>query len=408
MMRTVAKFFFSCLCAVFVFGQIMAQQSPVQQRAAALKNEQRMQEKEHGIVTASATEIMHQTTPDTFTQSEAHLQVKGVKSLLALESSQKFIPYLDIISDCLVKEAELKDTHYVFYHTFENVWRVAQDLFTQLSAHFNPLVKKTNPDFTYLRFEKLSASQAKEFLIKELQTNGLVDDRGKMSALLLSVNLSLFGNIGFEGECTWCFFTRQMRRKEPEVQDYQAIMNTFGLTHKYINELMALPKLFETKEKTIVQIFVPIKKVDEIGYLSWATGMPAHPKLMQWIREYMQRKDMAANNIKRTEHSSQWLAKNFQQEQERNPLFKDLMESVKRNDYSIDAFLKMYRNNPWALPNINDVQARLIFSSAVLLNPDSGIRLYRYSTASKKQLDEYSRRLTEIVNKIISEPRKGG
>ena len=55
------------------------------------------------------------------------------------------------------------------------------------------------------------------------------------------------------------------------------------------------------------------------------------------------------------------------------------------------------------IKNINIMSARLIFTPDVLLNPNAGVKFFRYSTAKPDQLERYHKRLNEVVNKILSE-----
>jgi hypothetical protein len=377
-------------------------------RSEAVSNVQVEQKAKYGLDDRSPVDVQRQTTSDRFTQTEAFLQLRRTRDLLEKESSSRFIPYLNIISDCLVKEQDLKASHYAFYHATGNEWRLAQDLYTQLYARQNP-GKTVGETFTFLRFKNLSERNAKEFLVNELKKNGLVDDTGKLGAILLSVNLSLFGNIGWPTSCTWEYFLKEMGHKVPDRKIYEKMMDKFGLSHgkKHIDELLSLVKLYDTKENTLLQIFVPQDTIDDIGYLSWSKGMPMHEESIDWIKDYKKRKSLTKKDGKHpTVLAMEELAHRFKKEKESNPLFKDLMESVKDGDFSVDAFLKVYRNTPWKVSNINNTQVRLIFSPDVLLNPASGVQFYRYSTVSKKRLSEYLKRLNEIVDKIIAE--KGG
>ena len=348
--------------------------------------------------------VQAQRTSDRFTQTEAFLQLTRIRDLLSEESSSRYIPYLNIISDCLVKEQELKNSHYAFYHTTDNEWRLAQDVYTQLYIRQNPLGKKVGETFTFLRFDDFPELNAKEFLVNELKKNGLVNDTGELGAVLLSVNVSLFGNTGRPTSCTWDYFLKEIGHNVPDRKAYEKMMDKFGLTHKYIDQLLSLMKLYDTKENTLLQIFVPQNRIDDIGYLSWSKGMPLHEESIDWIKEYMKKKSWTH---KQGKHVAVWamedLAKQFKKEQEKNPLFKDLIESVQAGDFSVDGYLKGYRNKPWKTPDINNTQVRLIFSPDGLLNPAAGIQFYRYATVSKTKLKEYYKRLNEIIDKIITE-----
>jgi len=92
----------------------------------------------------------------------------------------------------------------------------------------------------------------------------------------------------------------------------------------------------------------------------------------------------------------------FKDEQEGNPIFSSLLERVNAGDFTLSYFLKFYRNYPEKIEDINNFQARLIFTPKVLLNPLSGVKIFRYSTATAEQLQKYSQKFDEIVEKIIS------
>src|SRR5690606_13086003 len=285
-----------------------------------------------------------------------------------------------------------------FYHGTDNVWRLPQDLYTTLYAKFNPSLFTVGvKDFIFLRFGgDYKSIDPQQFLLTELQKNGLINDHGKMGELLFAANLALFGNVGVHRECSWDYFMKSRGHTNPDRTIYEGIMNTFGLTHTYINELMSLVSMYQTKEQTLLQVFVPKNKVDEIGYLAWIKGIPAHEPTMDWVLQSVRSK-----RFPKTQQSIVSLTEVFKNEQEKNPIFKNLIERVKAGDFTLSNFLQAYRNNPISIKNINDVMARLIFTSAVLLNPQSGTKIFRYSTATSQQLQKYYQRLGEIINKII-------
>ena len=334
---------------------------------------------------------------DKFTQSEAHMSLPEIKKLINKNYDIK--PYNTFIASILSNEKKYKDDYYVFYHGTDNVWRLPQDLYTQLYAYFNPLTRHATKDFTFLRFEdEYGPANAQDFLVAELKKSGLINDHGKMGAILLSVNLALFGNVGTPSECTWEYFIKSRGHANPSRVTYEKIMDRFGLTHKYINDLMSLIKLYDTKEQTIVQVFVPKNKVDQIGYVSWIKGIPAHKETMDWVKRSVKNKTYS-----KTQPAIVDLTETFKHEQEVNPIFKNLMERVEAGDFSLDDFLHMYRNNPEKIVDINDVMARLIFTPDVLLNPESGVKFFRFSTVSPERLKIYHQRLNEVVDKIIVE-----
>lgn len=354
-------------------------------------------------------EVQEQTTSDRFTQTTAHLQTKLVKGLMVKEPSSDYVPYLNIIFDCLVKEQDLKNSHYVFYHTTANEWRLAQDVYSQAYARANPNEKIE--DFLFLRFTNFEETTSRSFLLEELKKYGIVDnDKDHLKALLLSVNLSLFGNMDWKSSSTWDYFVNQklgVPTPEGFKEIYGKMMDKFGLTHKYIDELMSLTELYKTKENTLLQIFVPQNKVDQMGYLAWSLGMPKHEKTLAWVNTYIKKNEQSTKSGTHRAQALKELAGKFKKNEE-NTLFKDLLKSAEGEDFSLNAFLKVYRNTPWDIGDIDHAQARLLFTPNGLLNPAAGVRFDRYSTASKKQLSEYYQRLNEVMDKIFAESEKKG
>jgi hypothetical protein len=335
---------------------------------------------------------------DKYTQSQAHMSLPEIKNLIAKTYNTK--PYGKIISTVLAQEETYKDSYYVFYHGTDNVWRLAQDVYTKLYAHFNPAVlDKSAKDFVFLRFSKqYPAIKPQDFLLVELKKNGLINDHGAMGEMLLAVNLALFGNVGVPSECSWEYFIKSRGHTNPDQMTYERIMNSFGLTHKYIKELMSLVHLYQTKEQTLLQIFVPQNVIDDIGYLAWIRGIPADENIMDWVLGSVRSK-----RFPKTQQSLDTLTKIFKDKQEENPLFRGLIEEVKIGKFSLNNFLHTYRNNPGSIRHINNVMARLIFTSNILLNPQSGVKIFRYSTATSGQLNLYDKRLNELIKKILSE-----
>lgn len=373
-------------------------QERIRTRAAgrvALQKEIAKQEERDSIDARPLNEVAASTTPTRFVQTEAHLQLPYVRELIA--KNYKVEPYLDTISTVIANEARYKDTHYAFYNTTSNMWRLAQDLYTRLFVRFNP--EKKLAGFKFLRFDDESVNaSAQGFLVNELREKGLVDDNSATAAVLLSVNLALFGNVGFAGECSWQYFVSPAGHRAPYRETYEKMMNKFGLTDKYIDQLMALVDIYDTKEDTIVQVLVPKNKIDEIGYLAWVKGIPAHQGTIDSIL-----RSSKSKSFEKVKPTMEKLTAQFAAQKESNPLYKDMMEGIQSGDFGLDAFLKVLCNKPWELKEANDYTARLLFTPDVLLNPDSGVKFYRFSTASKSKLKEYNTKLNAIIDKLVAE-----
>ncbi len=335
---------------------------------------------------------------DKYTQSQAHMSLPEIKN--AIEKTYNTKPYQAIISQALAREQTYKNDYYVFYHGLDYQWRLAQDVYTRLYAHYHPeIFNKNVTDFIFLRFGGTFPSLTpKEFLLGELYKNGLINDHGAMGEKLLSANLALFGNVGVPSECSWEYFMKSRKHLNPDAKIYEKIMDHFGLPHTYIKELLSLIDIYKTKEEMLLQIFVPKNVVDEIGYEAWIRGNPAQEELMDWVLASVRSK-----RYPKTQQSLDALTALFKNEQEKNPIFRDLITEVKENRFKLSSFLHIYRNDPASIKNINSIMARLIITSAILLNPRSGVKMFRYSTATDAQLKHYDERLNEIMNKITAE-----
>ncbi|HLJ30958.1 MAG TPA: hypothetical protein VKU36_00840 [Candidatus Babeliales bacterium] len=390
------------LVLLAAFGCVEAKQLKSAAGQAALQEVQQVQEK-RDAVDNRPLDVVAETKTDRFTQTEAHLYLPKMRDLINKEYKDEVIPYLNIISAIVANEAEHKDTHYAFYNTTPNMWRLAQDLYTRLDAY----AKQSGAEgaagaegFKYLRFgiEGVSTT-AQEFLINELKQNGLVDDNVEtVKTLMLSVNLALFANVGLPGECSWNYFVKPQGHKSPDRGFYEEMLDKFGLTHKYIGELMALAKIYDTDEDTILQLLVPIDKVDDIGYLAWVKGIPAHSETIDWIL-----KNSKTKFFKHTKPTIEKLTEIFAKQKLDNPLYAKMMKDIQSGEFSLGSFLKIYRNTPWKIEEINDVTARLLFTRDVLLNPKSGVKVYRFSTASREKLREYNSKLSALVEKLIED-----
>ena len=337
---------------------------------------------------------------DKYTQSEAHLSLRHIRELIT--RTYNIEPYLNIISSCIAKEAEFKRSHYVFYHALANVWRVPQDLYRKLYERLNPLQEKTK-DFEFLRFTSgdLEVS-AKTFVVDQLVNYGLINDNlGETSAVVLSCNLAIFGNVGFAGESTWEYFMTPKSHFTPGPESFKEILDNFDATHEYMDQLIQLSDILYRQEQTLLQICIPKTIVDYVAYIAFLQGIPADKQTMDWILENIPRKQQKYYTP--YQKSLEKIHTVFETEQDKFPLFKELQERAKEGEFSMSALLEIYRNTPRKIDNINYLQARLVFTKDILRTPGIGIKYFRYDTIPREKLQEYNQKLDEIVDQIIQE-----
>lgn len=336
-----------------------------------------------------------------YTQTEAYLQRPELRKLVTDKFYDNFaiVNHMDIVSRVMVGEAELRDTHWAFYHGVSNIWTVWQDTYTALFNHFNPsLAKEGDADFIFLRTRGKTGITAKDFLVDTLKEHGLVDDTGEVKAVLLSTNMFLFGNTGIAGESTWMYTMTDKTHAEPDKALYESIMDEFGLSYQYVGELMKLVKLLEAKQQTLLQIFVPKSTIDDIGYLAWTRGIPAHQGSIDWVKK----SKVKSQGGSRATAALSVLKDKFKKEQEKNPLFREMLQTVEEGAYSLDDYLTKCCNDPLSVPNMDTLQARLIFTDDILLNPASGVKMYRYTGVPYRKMREYKKRLDDLIKKMVT------
>ncbi len=338
-------------------------------------------------------------THEKYTQTQAYLMRPELVNLVTKSYNGNFsiVNHMDVVSRVMAAEAELRDTHWALYHGVTNTWTVWQDTYTALFNHFNPsMAKQGDADFIYLRTRGKENIKAKDFLTGSLKNYGLVDDTGALKGLLLSTNIFLFGNTPVSEESTWLYVMKELSHAEPDRAMYESIMDEFGLSYQYVDELMKLVKLLEAKQQTLLQIFVPKNLIDDIGYLAWTKGIPAHQGSIDWVK-----KVKFKNKGKGIGRILSDLKNNFKNKQEKDPLFRDMLKDVEEDAYSIDDYLSKCCSNPASVPNMNEVQARLIFTDDILLNSASGVKMYRYTGVPYRKMKEYKKRFDALIKKMV-------
>lgn len=366
------------------------------------------QDTEAGLKDVALPDAASNQAATKYVQTQAHLQLPTMRQLIESNFGNQVVPYYNIVSTAIVREERLKKTHYAFYHAAPSSTAVLSDLYTQLYFNQHPNEKPADDDtFRFLRFQgEKKDMTSQEFLADAMSKNGLVDDSGKLAAYLLSVNLSLFGNVGSKTESTWYWFLNS-GRSAPSEKLCKAILDNFGLSHKYVKEIMALDDLLSSKESTLLQIFIPKEIVDDLVYLAWIRGIPASGPIMDWIKNYQKKgKGIAPEHRKGLVHtgvSREALMEKFKNEREKNPLFKKFMEDLEAGKFSVYAFLTAYCNKPYDLPNMNETEGRILFTEEGLHNPSSGIKFYRYLTTPRDKLEQYTKKLNTLVNKLLQE-----
>lgn len=353
---------------------------------------------------------------DEYVQSEAHMQLDEVREKMAhfnmgapgaaqpLTPNQMVTPYLNLIANVLNKEVEFKNTHYVFYNASNSEWRVPQDLYKKLYVHYKKPGSQLD-DFAFMRFGGAKSIKAEDFLNENIAKWGGVNDNiAAVKDVVMSVNLALFGNVGFTGECTWNYFLRTKSHRWPSAINYYEILKAFDVTY----DIEALAKETEalsdmlikaSEEQALFQFFVPQKIVDDVAYLSWVLGFPAHPKSMALMEELMEGKPRIGEF---TGPAVKNVMRRFKKDKE-NEIYKELAEHAAEGRFGISGFMSTFRNDPFAMKNVNETQGRLLVTNDAFKNPASGVKVFTHFTTPKNIQDDYMRKLDALIQKIISQ-----
>ncbi|MBI2774773.1 hypothetical protein HYX58_02095 [Candidatus Dependentiae bacterium] len=267
-----------------------------------------------------------------------------------------------------------------------------------------------DPDFNTI-------SNTALFMRDQINKYGIINDRqAEVKKLLLSTNLALFGNIGFTGESTWYFFNEpqpwalQQSWKDFKKTTLIQSLKSFGYAEKFVDGLLNAERLLEDAQgylpSDLMQIFIPAplnqlnpkpaeaKFVNKIGYISWRLGLPFDldllPRLFNLQKMTFGVKDGMIFDLSQTGGIKQpgrvYLlptVENFieefkKKEQSAITLSRDFAKKAEDNWYSLNAMLRRYKNNPSALLHKNWLQGRILITNDVLLNPESGVLIYRY------------------------------
>jgi len=257
------------------------------------------------------------------------------------------------------------DDYYVFYHGQMFEFRVLQDTIEILTQLLN--LKARLKHFFYLRgpentnYPIISAQDYIELLNNK--HGRWTDHIPDIQKILVSVNLSLFGNTEYAylGECSFYFFIHSSNVFAPFLGFMlETFFKEHGFSDIHTQKLVDIAYKYKSKEGILLQIFIPKKIVDECAYLCHAGGVPYNTRLI----------------------SEGW-------------------DEQKQRYTRIAPILDAYQNNPALLGTIDHLQARLVMTSDTFLNPDSGIKMYRYGSLTKEAKRKYKAEIRAVLDQVI-------
>lgn len=304
--------------------------------------------------------------------TRAYLSVEPLQQLVNEQWGSHCERYTEIISRALSLEDQFDASHHVFYHGQRRDFILLQDLITAWYRFLHPEEGCTNFHFLRVWHDHAPSIDAQSFIDEfEAGTSSWNDNHEPLRSTMLSVNFSLFGSsknhghhgkIGF-GECSFKYFFSNHSIKIKDARGpLLALFERYQFDKKYLDQLLELYSLIESHEGTLVQIFVPKHHVDAIGFAAQRLGSPM-----------------------------------------RTPVLHDYFDSGKQRHIALSPLLDRYRNAPESIDHItlDRLQGRLLFSQHLLLNPRSGVQIFRHTTINPTNLTLYQEKFNRLTRKMF-------
>lgn len=300
--------------------------------------------------------------------TQAYLSVSKMKKRVKKAWATEVKKYQSLIIDLLKQELICNDKYHVFYHAQKCEFRIVQDFITKLYSFLHP--KSDVKDFYFLRpwYDFADTIDANNFIddYEMGVPKDWNDNKYNLSKAMLSVNFSLFGNTknyGNFGECTFKYFFNNKSIKAPSIETlFEEIFDYFKLDKKNISLLLEIGATINTQEGSLFQIFVSIDLVDRIAFSAQRLGTPYR----------------------------------------NSELIPNLFDPLKERYLSLTPLLNIYQNNPHQFGSTLDrLQGRLLFCQNILLNPQSGVKIFRYTTVDNENFKKYQHDLSQLTDKIF-------
>lgn len=383
-----------------------------------------VQKKSKPINPTSDTEILearkrlvdqiYSSAPAEKTQTEAYLSIPMLKA--AVRDRYPFLKepkWQSFINKMIERERMYNATHYVFYHGFNKSWLVPGDLYLALYKRLRPLSANIK-DFRFLRFEPAAWQAINTFMIQEMNAEGLIHDhKPNARASLLAVNLSLFGNTNNDGESTFHYFLRPTSHVTVGDWAWKMILDQFHAPEDpaIISKLNALDSTFlspeitkgeKPSEQAILQIFIPKALVDKVAYLSYIEAIPRYQPLITWIENLAKDhplKSIRYNSSKEITEAIRTLFK----EHPNHPMKEQILKEIEGEKFRLSDLLEEYKKNPELIPDLNALQARILFTNDVLLHPSNDVLFFDYDFIPTEQKEAYKDALESIADEIAQQ-----
>jgi hypothetical protein len=356
------------------------------------------------------------TSEKTMGQTEAFLaQARNIADLDTHIPAWREQKYIDIIQKIMARERIYQDTHYAFYHGMSKQWLLPQDLYGLLYEHAH---KTRLQNFRFLRFTKPQPEQtAGHFLLDAVDREGWVHDEDPYNKIrLLSVNITPFGNVTMPWESTFFYFMGgHISKRIFDTSVIKSIIQSYGIdstiAQKYTAFFDDLRRKYLSNEpgEMILQILVPKKLVDDMGYMAWLWGIPFKPETISLLFKLANQSGYAGI----TDHAQGQilhLITMMRAQVAHNKQEKDELKQVIRDGaFKISPYINIWTSPRAALLaqyNLNWAQERLLFTNPYFFEPTSGITMFAYTLIPADTFARYTSELQALVSSMLNESGK--
>lgn len=268
------------------------------------------------------------------------------------------------------REREYWSTHHPFYHAQSAHHRIVQDFLTELSAVLDDPYPS---DFVPVRYpgnkDTFAHQETVDFLQKFNAKMKKIGDghKSELSKHLLSVNPALFGNISNSGESLYesslHYFLGNCNDAEIPLKDLlRTSFEYYAFNPAFIQQLAQFQDSFgQQRCGSMLQIFVPKEKVDQCVYLAHAFG-PAYEK------------DLGVGGYDKTLGYQTRIS--------------PVLEAIQNGTVCDEKIL-------------GTLQARIILSKDMVLNPKGGVKIFRQVDLPEQKLAWYRKQVAAITRDVV-------
>jgi hypothetical protein len=268
--------------------------------------------------------------------------------------------------------SEKQGKYHVFYHAHTSSHRVYQDFMNHLLSFET---QKTEDGFIPLRF--WHDAILKTDILTFLEDHAILskkksDSSSHISSSLLAVNVSLFGNLQNSGESTLAYYLCNRSIEKVDLhKTLTAIFDFYNFKTGYIKRFTELLSASYMRHcGSMLQIFIPRAHVDRTAYLAQPYGYAYSHNLHVGGFETITTQD----------------GKQYSLQTKISPVLDAIQDG------------KLMKKTSQEL---SDLQARIVLGKDVMLNPESGVKIFRIDNLPALKRAWYHQQIKKISYEIF-------